>query len=149
MENPSLLGREQRQIAELKTELPDQDKAADEAKIRHGYNSHGWSGKSIRDMARDVGMLNDYDSGYALLSELEHSTVGAVYGYMTVTADGQIDVHGTPSQNWVPESLGIALLLLIAISKLVDRILELGLSTELQAFDTKALRLRGAKRLSK
>lgn len=146
-ENPTLLGKAQHLAPEFKRQQSKLDEAKNEATQRHNFNRHGWSGRTLRDMAAELGMITDYDSGYTLTSELEHSSVGAVSDYANMTADGTFQVSGGPSTNWVLESLGFAPLLLIAIAKLADPILELEIAEQLTAADTETLKLSGAKRL--
>jgi hypothetical protein len=149
VEDPRLVGRESRDpMAEFKNKQFELDAAAREATKRHGYNKkHGWSKKSIRDMANELGMTIDYDSLYTLASDLDHSGIGSLDEYITVTPDGRIFVSGMPSQNWVRESWFGAHLLLIAIAKLADSVLDLGIGARLVTADEKALSLVGARRL--
>ena len=148
VESPDLLRPYEYRLLEFQNQQQELDLLAKEAKERHAYNRHGWSGKSIRDMAKDLGMLNDYDSGYVLISELEHTSVGALNEYAKLTPDGTFNISGTSSLNWVKESLGLACLLLIVLGKTADEVLELGIMAELNDLDAKVLRLHGARRSS-
>jgi hypothetical protein len=149
VEDPRLVGRDSLDPrTEFKNKQAGLDAEAREAEKRHGYNHHGWSGKSIRDMAIELGMTIDYDSLYTLASDLEHSDVASVDDYMTLSPDGRVFVSGNPSENWVRESLFSAHLLLIAIAKLADNILDLGIGAQLVTADEKVLGLVGARRSS-
>lgn len=146
--SPALLGRSQNRLPEYKMKQVELDQRANEATQNHGYNRHGWSGKSLRDMAAEVGMTNDYDSGYTLISELEHTSVGSLDEYASLSPQGAFQVSGGPSTNWVHEAIGFAHLCLIKVAQLADRTLDLGISAELVAVDAETLRLSGAQRMS-
>lgn len=149
VQDPRLVGRSpQDAMIDYKDKQPMLDAAAKDATSRHGYNYRGWSGKSLYEMANELGMRSDYYFGYVLLSELEHTSIGALAEYVSLTPDGSFHVTGGPSLNWVRESLGAAHLFLIAIAKSVDQVLELGITTELEKLDARMLGLHGATRLS-
>ena len=138
------MGRHQDKLHEYKAEQPELDTVAKQVTQKHGYNHRGWSAKSIRDMARDVGMLGDYDSVYFLISEMEHSSARALDEYIDLKPEGAIHVSGVPSLNWVRESLLTGLLYIIAMARLADKVLDLGAGVELQTVNTKVLALAGA-----
>jgi hypothetical protein len=147
VENPGPLGHSQYLVPGRRIQQAELDLLSKQAKERHGYNRHGWSGKWLRDMAVELGMTNDYDSGYTLTSELEHSSVGSLDEYASLSSQGAFQVSGGPSPNWALESIGFEHLSLIKVTELADRILDLGITADLNALDAEALGLFGAQRL--
>ena len=64
----------------------------------------GWSDKTIKQMAEEVGLLDVYKTFYSLQSNLHHSAVRTVNDYFKLEKDG-IRADTGPSKSWVTESL--------------------------------------------
>lgn len=141
IQNPSLLGSQfQNRLSGIKSTQPQLEAEEKKAITKHGYKRGVWSGKTIRDMAEDVGHINAYDSAYTLMSNLEHSNATSTDAYITEGPDG-LTIGVAPGPNYVRESLATAHHLLLLIARLADRILELGIATELKEAEARELGL--------
>lgn len=79
-------------------------------KIKAKYNLKSrdlfnWSGKSIRLMAEDVGLEQDYYVVYGYLSRIEHTSPSSVRGYLDDSIEGVISISVGPSEDYVEISL--------------------------------------------
>lgn len=115
------------QMAALDEEI---EKKAREAKQKHRYGQRGWSGKSIRGMAEEVGFQNYYAYAYRLLSDLEHSNSRSTTSYLE-KASGAYRFNVGPGPEYVRVTLATAYGLLIDLFALADKVLGLGLSATL------------------
>jgi hypothetical protein len=136
IQNPSLLGSNfQKRLPEIKRTQPQLEAEEKKAKAQHGYNRQGWSAKSIRDMAKDVDLINAYDTAYTLSSNLEHSNARSTDSYVTEGPDG-LDIDAAPGPRYVLQSLATAHQLLLLIAQLADETLALGIHHELKKAET-------------
>jgi len=84
-------------------------------KIKKKYNLKGnprywrWSGKSIRQMAREVSLLNEYEIIYSYLSEREHTSPVAARDYWGRLNDSKIDMAIFPALGYFLNVKEIAL----------------------------------------
>jgi hypothetical protein len=122
------------QLAALDAEI---EKKAREAKEKHHYDRRGWSGISIRDMAKDVGFQNYYDYAYRLLSNLEHSNSRSTTSYLE-EASGAYQFNVGPGPEYVRVILATAYGLLVDLFALADKVLNLGLALALDEARQKA-----------
>lgn len=106
------------------------EKKAREAKQKHRYDNRGWSGKNIRDMAKEVGVQNYYDYAYRLLSNLEHSNSRSTTAYLE-DVSGAYRFNVGPGPEYVRVVLATAYGLLIDLFALADKVLSLGLAQAL------------------
>lgn len=58
----------------------------------------GWSGESIKKMAKEVGMSWHYDYIYLLLSGLAHTNPGAVRNYLSFDHEGTLVLQDSPQE---------------------------------------------------
>jgi hypothetical protein len=113
------------------------EKKAREAKQKHQYDRRGWSGKSIRDMAKEVGFQNYYDYAYRLLSNLEHSNSRSTTSYLEEDS-GAYRSNVGPGPQYVRVVLATAYGLLIDLFALANNVLSLGLAQALDDARQKA-----------
>ncbi len=131
IQNPSLLGAAyQDKLPEVKKTQAQLEAEAKRVQKAHGYDQHGWSGKTIRSMSEEVGLLDAYDSAYTLLSNMEHSNSRSVNDYIVDGPQGY-DIDVAPGPNYVRESLLTAHHLMLRVAKLADEILALAIDKEL------------------
>lgn len=64
-----------------------------------------WSGKSIRQVAADVGWESHYNTMYRLVSQLAHSSVRGANQYMRITDVDTVELNSGPSDNYVRQAL--------------------------------------------
>lgn len=70
---------------------------ARKARHKYGFRPHvGWSGKSIRGMAEDVGWLDRYDRLYKIYSEVTHSGVAGAHDFVTQHSSGVLLIDNLP-----------------------------------------------------
>lgn len=82
-------------------EVKEQSKAAED---KYGYKNMGWSDKSIKRMAEEVGRIDAYNTVYFLQSNISHSAVRVINEYVKEERGGCIIEVGQ-SKNWVQEDL--------------------------------------------
>jgi hypothetical protein len=100
------------------TEASPHDEAFEKVKAKYSLKTYrdftNWSGKSIREMAKEVCLENDYHVIYAGLSEIEHTCPASVRSYLDDSEKGitSIKVGGRDE--------GIALVMLTSIEYFID-----------------------------
>ncbi|MEE4606021.1 MAG: DUF5677 domain-containing protein [Desulfobacteraceae bacterium] len=74
------------------TEVSPHDEAFEKVKAKYGLKTYwdltNWSGKSIRKMAKEVCLENDYHIIYGKLSEIEHTGPASVRDYLDDSEEG-------------------------------------------------------------
>ena len=130
--NPRLLGADSdERLVQIQNTQPQIEAEERRAKQRYKYKGSNWSSKTIRDMAKDVGLLDAYDTAYGLLSNLVHSNARSANDYVTESTEGfNVDVE--PNPNYVRESLLTAHHLLLRMVTLANDVLELGIVSEVE-----------------
>ncbi len=89
------------------TTLQEVEEQAKITQQKNNYNKRGWSDKSLRDMAQEVGRIDAYNTVYRLQCQLDHNATRSVNEYAKQSKDGIVFEVGQ-SENWVEESLVIA-----------------------------------------
>jgi hypothetical protein len=99
----------------------------------------GWSGKSIEEMANEVGLGGTYATFYTLASDIEHSNPASISNYLHDQPDGSKYVSAMQSENWVVEALFESIFFAAVVAKPADIVLGLGILTQLEAVEQDAL----------
>lgn len=104
---------------------------AEEAQKKHNYVIRlGWSDKTIREMAEEVGRSDAYRTVYNLQSNLSHSAVRSMSEYLKLDEKG-ITIDVSQTFNWVEESLVTAFDFFDAIIKNFNEFYQLGLEEKI------------------
>ncbi len=107
---PEVMGKIRERVSNPKqydTVVKKIRKQAKLAQKKYKYTNRGWSGKSLFDMAEEVGRVNAYRTVYRLQCQLDHNASRSMNEYVENTQDGIVFNIGQ-SENWVKESLIIA-----------------------------------------
>jgi hypothetical protein len=80
--------------AELQTNVDNLNQKAQEVKEEYGFNlfKH-WSGKSLKDIATEMGWGERYEVIYRMYSDVIHSGFGSVNDYLVFDKSGKISVN--------------------------------------------------------
>lgn len=71
---------------------------------KYKYKRRGWSDKTIKKMAKEVGLYSAYMTIYNLLCDLQHSGVRTVNDYFKLEG-GDMRADTGPSDRWIKETL--------------------------------------------
>lgn len=109
--------------------------------VRAGYTAdelrkRNWSGKSIRDMAIDVGREDAYKTAYRLQCSLAHSDITVADNYIKETGD-QLMMDISPNENWVPSTLVATIDFFLGIVRAWNSVYAHGLDDRLVDFETR------------
>ena len=89
-----------------------------------------WSGKSIKEMARESDLLWHYGVVYRLSSDFVHASPSGIDHYLR--QEGPLrEVASGPGEAWINESLAAGSEMLLHVLFVYDRALELGFSPQL------------------
>jgi len=120
----------------------------DKAQEMHKYKGRiSWSGKTLKVMAEEVGLSEGYSSVYVLMSQLNHTTAGAMLDY--IQTDKQTDKGGSvsgvkllPSDNLIREVLLSAVPPMLNIVKQWHKQFNLGIEAKIMEIDSRLIELQ-------
>jgi len=102
---------------------------AKKARHKYGFRPHlSWSGKSLRNMAEDVGWLERYDRLYKIYSEVTHSGVAGAHDFITQHNSGVLLIDNLPKFPHAIPCLQEAYLYLTLAFGLADAYIGLGMN---------------------
>jgi len=111
--------------------LNEIDREVERAKETYKYNRSGWSDKSIKDMAKEVGLESGYDTAYVLMSSIEHSDARSADHYVSIGPTG-VTLDPSPSTRYIRENLLTAApLMLIMVDQWKD-VFNLGIEAKIK-----------------
>jgi hypothetical protein len=103
---------------------------AHEFKELYGFKSNKhWSGKSLREMAKEVGWLERYDFLYIIYSDIVHSNVLASNNYISFDASGMLKIINEPQIEHCKACLTEAYVYLLAAFSFLDVFLDLNMES--------------------
>lgn len=104
-------------------------------RVKTGYTKdelrRGWSGKTIRTIAEEVGRGDLYQTVYALQSELTHSAVTTANEYISESGEN-LSMDIAPSDNWVERTLVITFDAFLGVVEVWNTTFTLGLDQKLE-----------------
>jgi len=112
------------------TTIEDVEKYAKLAQDKYKYGNMGWSDKTIRQMAEEVGRGGAYRTVYYLQSNITHSAVRTMNDYVKAHAKGYTVDIGR-SEGWVQEDLIASFDFFLAIVERSNKLLRLGLAKQI------------------
>ncbi|MFQ5787404.1 MAG: DUF5677 domain-containing protein [Thermodesulfobacteriota bacterium] len=95
--------------------------------LKSDWDLFYWSGKSIRQMAEDLGLERDYYVVYGYLSKIEHTSPSSVRSYLDDSIEGVITISVGPSEDYVAISLITSPQYFLPIKKIVFNTFGLGI----------------------
>ena len=126
------LEKRSKKLKDTENSIEEIFKKAEEAQKKHNYNI-GWSDKSIKRMAEEVGRLESYQTVYSLQSNIAHSSVRVMNDYLKLSEDGDgFVLDPTQTFNWVEESLVASFDFYLAIIDVFDKHFNLNLDEKLK-----------------
>src|SRR3989344_2247089 len=131
VDKPDLLGEMENKSQEYDS-IGEVLKQAKIAEDKYRYNIFGWSDKSIKRMAEEIGRKNEYRTIYFLQSNIIHSTTRSINEYMKVEGDG-LTVMAGESTNWIENDLVGGLDFFFRIINTCNNLLKLEIDDQLQA----------------
>jgi len=135
---PKLNEKLQREAEKRKVSIDKIIQKAEEVQKKHKYDKRkGWSDKSIKGMAEEVGLGDLYLTAYRLFSNLHHSAVSTINEYLNIDKDGAIEIDSGPSSKWVEQSLVGAFHFFGIIIEKWSEYFHLGLNDELKILTDK------------
>lgn len=142
LEDPNLKNRYM-QVSENK--LAETSEAAQRAREKHGYKGKNrWSGKTIREMAEEVGLGGEaYASFYVLVSQLVHSTIGSATYYVKPYPNRSAKrLMLSPTDNLIQGDLLTAGFLTLDILMQWSKQFDLGIETKISELRNKLIELK-------
>lgn len=119
-----------------KEKIAELNKKFDEIVAKYKLNAKKWedltrwSGKSIRKMAEDVNLLNNYEKIYSVLSFEEHTDPSTVRNYIHRSANGISTKIANPDDFLIALIIWTALSYYYEIEKIISNIFEVSFSEE-------------------
>lgn len=122
------LGKEKKEeLKKLEQEInAGVDRVKSKYELKNPRPSH-WSGRSIKEMAKDVGLMDDYDIVYGQLSEIEHSGPGSIKTFVKIRGSDIVLGPG-PSEEMIEIVLFTSFKYILDILKKTNEII--GLNAE-------------------
>jgi len=116
----------------------------DKAQEMHKYKGRiSWSGKPLKVMAEEVGLSEGYSSVYVLMSQLTHTTAGAMLDYIQTDKGGSVSgVKLSPSDNLIREVLLSAVPPMLNIVKQWHKQFNLGIEAKIMEIDGRLIELQ-------
>ena len=111
------------------------------ARFKFSGGAIAWAGVTLEQAAKAVGQGPAYDSMYRLSSQFQHSMPWAVSGY---GQGGRADI--SPSQRYVNQTLGTALMEVVLLIEVINRVFRLGLRSEIRRIRQSIQQLAGVAR---
>ena len=114
----------------LFSELSEQAK---DMKEKYGFkpNKH-WSGKSLREMCKDLGWIERYDTLYKIYSDIAHSNILASKDYISIEPNGMMRIINESQPMHCKASLHEAFIYLYFAFEFLDIFLDLGMEEFLE-----------------
>lgn len=103
-------------------------------KQKNNYKGNGWSDKNRREMAKDVGMLADYDITYKMMSGLTHTDSLGLDSYASLDKNGNPFINMEPSDKYVNETLVSAFEYFFNLVDKWNELLELAMDDDIKKF---------------
>ena len=104
------------------------DRLAEEAKRRHGFKSgENWSGKTLKQMAEEVGWLERYETAYRIYSEILHSGVSSGGEFISQNDKGVMFINPSSIFSHAEPCMMEAYAYLATTFALVDTLADLGM----------------------
>lgn len=99
-------------------------------KDEYNYSNTSWSDKSIKDMAEEVGRIDNYYTVYKIQCQLSHSNARSVNEY-AVEGESDLIFRIGPSDNLIDETLVASFDFMYHITLEVSKLFKWGIEDEL------------------
>jgi hypothetical protein len=124
--------------AEVQALLNDKEKMAEVEKsyqiaepyFKENRRKDAWSGKTIKEMAEEVGLYHEYNYFYWLLSHQVHSNSMSMRDYINFSG-GEIECESGPSERFVKEVLRYSFLFFLDVLEVVNQTFQLGFKDQI------------------
>lgn len=119
------------EIEKIKTEFVRFQQDAQKIGQEFGFKKRQhWSGKSLKEMAKEIDWSERYDYLYRMYSDITHSNILSLRDYVTVDDSGSMRVNIQPQIEHCKACMAEAYLYLVAAFSFLDIFLDLNMEAE-------------------